>query len=528
MKGLSNSTFKSPGRAFQVNASLQKREVCCKQRIARRLRRRNWPAQSEPMFRGRNLHYEGGDRVRGLGSGGIGAMHLLAQRTGLTTEIDASLQLLQVHQPYHESDHVLNIAYNILCGGRTLEDLEQLRHDEVYQDAIGARVVPDPTTAGDFTRRFQEADVEALMGAIDRVRVKVWQQQPAAFFAEAIVEADGTLAPTTGERKEGMDISYNGVWGYHPLVVTLANTGEPLYLVNRGGNRPSHEGAAQRFDQAIALCRQAGFREVLLRGDTDFSSTQHLDRWDAAGVRFVLGIDAMPNLVAMAADPAQCTWQWLQRPAKYAVKTKERDRRENIKERVVREREFQNIRLQSEDVAEFRYQPGACRRSYRVVVVRKNLSVAKGEHVLFDDLRYFFYITNDDATPADELVLLANDRCNQENLIDQLKNGVHALRMPVSTRVSNGAYMVMASLAWTLKAWFALLLPETGRWKAQYTAEKQKVLRMEFRTFQRAFIAMPCQIVRAGRRIVYRLLAWNPWQRVFLRGVEALRSPLRC
>lgn len=511
-----------------MNASLQKREARCKQRIARRLRRRNWKAQAEPMFRGRNLHYEGGDRVRGLGSGGIGAMHLLAQRTGLAREIDASLQLLQVHQPYHESDHVLNIAYNILCGGRTLEDLEQLRHDEVYQDAIGARVVPDPTTAGDFTRRFQESDIEALMGAIDRVRVKVWQQQPAGFFDLAIVEADGTLAPTTGERKEGMDISYKGEWGYHPLVVTLANTGEPLYLVNRSGNRPSHEGAPERFDQAIALCRSAGFRRVLLRGDTDFSSTQHLDRWDAAQVRFVFGIDAMPNLVAMAAGLAGSAWGWLLRPAKYAVKTEERGRRENIKERVVREREFKNIRLQSEDVAEFRYQPGACRRSYRVIVVRKNLSVEKGEQVLFDDLRYFFYITNDEATPAAELVFLANDRCNQENLIEQLKNGVHALRMPVNTRVSNGAYMVMASLAWTLKAWFALLLPETGRWAEQYSAEKQKVLRMEFRTFQRAFIAMPCQIVRAGRRIIYRLLAWNPWQRVFLRGVAALRSPLRC
>jgi len=480
------------------------------------------------MFRGRNIHYEGSDRVRGLGAGGIGAMHLLAQRTGLAAEIDASLQLLQVHQPYHESDHVLNIAYNILCGGKTLEDLEQLRHDEVYQDALGARVVPDPTTAGDFTRRFREPDNEALMAAIDRVRVKVWQQQPASFFDEAIVEADGTLAPTNGERKEGMEISYHGVWGYHPLVVTLANTGEPLYLVNRSGNRPSHEGAAERFDQAIALCRHAGFQKVLLRGDTDFSSTRHLDRWDKAGVRFVFGIDAMAKLVALAAGLAGSAWERLQRPAKYAVKTEERGRRENIKEQVVVERGFENIRLRSEDVAEFPYQPGACRRPYRVVVMRKNLSVEAGEQVLFDDLRYFFYLTNDEATPADELVLLANDRCNQENLIEQLKNGVHALRMPVGTLVSNGAYMVMASLAWTLKAWFALLLPETGRWGEQYAAEKRTVLRMEFRTFQRAFIAMPCQIIRAGRRIVFRLLAWNPWQRVFLRGVEALRRPLRC
>ena len=480
------------------------------------------------MLRGRNLHYESSDRVRGLGAGGIGAMHLLAQRTGLTAAINESLALLKVHQPYHESDHVLNIAYNILCGGKTLEDLEQRRQDEVYLDALGAKVIPDPTTAGDFCRRFTEADIEALIAAINRARRNVWRSQPAEFFDEAILEADGTLAETTGECKEGMGISYDGRWGYHPLVVTLANTGEPMSLVNRSGNRPSHEGAAERFDQAITVCREAGFRKILLRGDTDFSSTQHLDRWNEAGVRFVFGIDAMPNLKQQAATLSKRSWKRLDRPAKYAVQTAPRGRRENVRERVVVERGYRNVRLNSEDVAEFAYQPRACRRPYRVVVLRKNLSVERGEWALFDDVRYFFYITNDFGIPAKELVLLANARCAQEQLIDQLKNGVHAMRMPVGTLVSNWAYMVMASLAWTLKAWFALLLPEDGRWAAQHRVDKHEVLTMEFRTFQQAFIATPCQIVRAGRRIIYRLLAWNPWQRVFLRGVEALRLPLRC
>jgi hypothetical protein len=242
----------------------------------------------------------------------------------------------------------------------------------------------------------------------------------------------------------------------------------------------------------------------------------------------VFGMDAMPNLVTIAAGLSGRAWKRLERPAKYTVKTETRSRPENIKERVVVERGYRNIRLESEDVAEFAYRPRACRRAYRMIVVRKNLSVERGEWVLFDDVRYFFYLTNDHETPAHELVLLANDRCNQEKLIDQLKNGVHAMRMPVGTLVSNWAYMVMASLAWTLKAWFALVLPESGRWGEQHAAEKRAVLTMEFRTFQQAFIAMPCQIVRAGRKIVYRLLAWNPWQRVFLRGVAALSSPLRC
>jgi hypothetical protein len=191
------------------------------------------------MYTASNIHYEHSARVRGLEAGGIGAMHLLAQHTGLVEAIDRQVHVLKVHLPYHESDHVLGLAYNVLCGGTCLQDIELRRQNEVYLDALGAQRIPDPTTAGDFCRRFGEAQIEALQTAINETRVRVWQSQPAAFFDEAVIEADGTLAETTGQCKEGMDIAYNGVWGYHPLVVSLANTQEPLYLVNRSGNRPS-------------------------------------------------------------------------------------------------------------------------------------------------------------------------------------------------------------------------------------------------------------------------------------------------
>jgi hypothetical protein len=199
----------------------------------------------------------------------------------------------------------------------------------------------------------------------------------------------------------------------------------------------------------------------------------------------------------------------------------------NVKEATTIEREFKNLRLRAEAVAEFAYQPIACTKPYRMVVVRKNISVEHGAQRLFDEIRYFFYLTNDHETAAADVVFLANDRCNQENLIDQLKHGVGATWMPVDTLLSNWAHMVMAALAWTLKAWFALRLPETGRWADRYAAEKRAVRRMEFKAFLHAFMLTPVQVVRTSRRLVFRLLAWNPWQAVFLRGFDHWRAPLR-
>lgn len=475
------------------------------------------------MLKASNIHYDVADRMRATNVGGIGVIHMLAHRTGLIDAIDDKLRLLKVHLPYHESDHVLNIAYNVLCGGTCLDDLELRRQDEVYLDALDARTIPDPTTAGDFCRRFETvAHVEQLMEAINEARLKVWRRQPDAFFDQARIDGDGSMVPTTGECKEGTDFSYKGDFGYHPLLISLANTGEPLFLDNRPGNRPSQEGAAARFDHAIALCRRGGFRRILLRGDTDFSQTAYLDGWDKDNVEFIFGIDAMPNLVTLAEQLSRSAWRKLDRP-KPQIKTKPRERPRNVREQVVIEREYKNLRLQGEDVATFDYRPGNCKRSYRVVVVRKDLSIESGQQRLFEEYRYFFYITNVRDEPLEQIVLQANQRCNQENLIDQLKNHVRALRAPVDNLMSNWAYMVMASLGWSLKAWLALWIQPTGRGRQDQQSRKGQLLGMEFKRFCDAMIRVPCQIIRGARRVTYRLLSWNDWQTTLLRLADALR-----
>ena len=473
---------------------------------------------SRPMFIASNIHFELAERTRAISHGGIGLIHKLAQETGLVKAIDQKLHLLKIYVPYHESDHVLNLAYNALCEGRCLEDIELRRNDESFLDALGTDRIPDPTTEGDFCRRFfSPYHIQRLHEATDEARLNVWRKQPSNFFERATIDMDAHLVGTNGRCKEGMDIAYNGSWGYHPLLLSLAETGEVLRLVNRSGNRPSEEGAAGQCDQAIRLCRRGGFKRIVLRGDTAFSQTEHLDRWDGAGVGFHFGYDARANLIDTAEKLPKRVWRKLRRPPRYQIQTRPRSRPENVQDQIVREREFNVLKLESEEVAEFEYRPTKCKQSYRMIVVRKNISVEKGEYRLFDDVRYFFYITNDRESTAAEVVFSCNDRCHQENLIEQLSNGVRALRAPVDNLLSNWAYMVMTSLGWNLKAWWALSLPETGRWSSKRREEKQEVLKMEFRTFVNYFMKIPCQIIQKGRRVVYRLLSWNRRLPVFRR-----------
>jgi hypothetical protein len=410
------------------------------------------------------------------------------------------------------------LAYNLMGGNTRLEDLELLRQNESYLDMLGAQRIPDPTTAGDFLRRFTATDIVALLDAVNSIRRRLWLHLPREERKRAVIDGDGTDAPTDGEKKAGIGLSYKGVWGYSPLLISLANTREPLFLVNRPGNLPSHTGAAEWFDKAIALCKGV-FEEVLLRGDTDFSLTGNFDRWSAEQVKFVFGFDAHPTLVALANELSEARFRPLVRWPKYEVQTEPRHKRENVKEAIVKEKEYENIRLCSEEIAEFMYRPGKCQEACRMIVLRKNLSVEKGEAVLFDDVRYFFYITNDMTMSAEEVVYQANDRCNQENLIEQLKNGVNALRVPVYDLLSNWAYMVIASLAWTLKAWFALSLPRA--------VDRDDVLRMEFKQFLNALIRVPCQVIKGGHRILLRLLGYTSRVRLLfasLRAVPCLNS----
>src|SRR4051812_26097688 len=406
------STYTDPvtelTRRFRVKPIPHRHHAAGRRKIRQRLDRPVAAPSPNPVFTASNIHYEVADKTRAIACGGIGAIQLLVRKLGLAEAIDERLHLLKYHLPYHESDHVLNFAYNALCDGTCLDDIELRRNDVVFLDALGADRIPDPTTAGDFCRRFTPNDIEILQDIFDQTRVKLWKQQPSEFFDEAVIDADGSLVATGAGCKQGIDIAYDGTWGYHPLIVSLANTGEVLSIVNRPGNRPSHEGAAEQIDLAVLLCRDAGFRRISVRGDTDFTQTKQLDAWDAEGVTFLFGIDAMPNLKAIAEDRPASDWSELRRPPQYEAKGKRRTRPERVKDRIVRERGYKTLTRTREDVTAVAYRPTACQRTYRLIMVRQTIRVEEGQARLFDELRYRSYLTNDRTATPRALVFKAH------------------------------------------------------------------------------------------------------------------------
>lgn len=477
----------------QDRRNLANRKRKCQRRLARR--KAGCKAPANPP---RTLRYEVASRLSGASCGGVPVLIELARAIGLPEMIDSHVQVFKERHQYSESDHILALAAMVLAGGKCPEDLARFREDVPMLDALGVQTLPHPTTAGDFQRRFDEAQ----LGELQKVFLQAGVFQLGACLPEAekklgIVYADGTLSPTDAECMQGIGYSWKRLWGYHPLVLSLANTNQPLWIRNRPGNASSAEGAAEAFDIVSGHLLEV-YDRLLFAGDTDFSQTKYLDGWHKTGrIDFVFGYDACANLVARAEGLAPSSWKRLGRPER-VIKTRPRRKPRRFKEEMVREMEFETIHTEREDVAEFKYRPTACRRDYRMVVVRKTLRVTKGQKELLPRTRYFFYITNlENATPAG-IVDIAHKRCDQENLLAQLKGQIRALCPTSNDLMSNWAWMVIASLAWSLKSWLGLYMKDAS--------ERRRMQKMEFKSFHRQFIEIPVQVVRQARRRVLRVM----------------------
>ena len=455
----------------------------------------------KPMFSANNTDYEISDRNSAISHGGIGLVDQLIRSIELPAMINNKLNLFKRHKPYFESDHILNIAYNIICGGTCLEDIELLRNNIPYMNALGTKRIPDPTTAGDFLRRFKESDIMTLMEINNEANTKVWKKTLSKKKrCNGIIDIDGKIQGTYGECKEGMDMSYKGIWGFSTLAITEATTGSHLYVVNRPGNKLSQHEADEWIDRSTKVVKKT-FDNVYVRGDSAYSLTEKFDKWTEDNVNFIFGYKAFPNILKKADLLGENEWEKFEKPDKTGKKNRKKKFR--VKEAAVVKRGYRNITQTDTYISEFRYSPGKCKKDYRVIVLKKIVDVTKGQQLLFEDVKYLFYITNICDMSAPDLVTFIRGRCNHENKIEQLDNGIHALKMPAAEFMANWAYMVICSFAWNIKSWLGLSMPDKDMGNI--------IIKSEFKSFQNRIINIPCQILKTGRKIVFRYLNFNSW-----------------
>ncbi len=443
--------------------------------------------------------------------GGLALAVDLVRRLAVPRALNGALSLLRSHRPFTEADHILTHAYNLFVGGTCIEDIANLQGSEPVRRMLGAVRIPDPTTAGDFLRRFGRRDLGKLDDAIDHVQEQAWRvrygrrRQPLA-----VVDIDSHLKKVYGAKKEGADFSYKGTWSYHPLVMSLAGTQECLRLVNRPGNAGDRDGVVGHLKVLFPRLNRR-FKKVVVRGDSQFFSSAIFETCEEHGQYFAIVSPTFQNLMRQAEKLPGSRWKpFVPRSQRGRTPPKpKRKRRRNRRRKIVLQRRMRDLKLEKQWVAEFRYSPTRCASTFRVIVRRQRIEETK-QGMLFELWRYRFLITNLRGS-AQDVVDLTYQRCDQENVIEQLQNGVAAMRMPTGSFLANAAFLRCARLAHNIKCWLALLaLPaETTRW--------------EWKRFRQAFVFVAARVVLRARQVWIDLANSHRYHRDILKAHARLQ-----
>jgi Transposase DDE domain group 1 len=480
-----------------------------------------WPTTGGRVLRLPRTHVEVDQRSEVTPYGGLALATEFVRRFKVAQRIDQHVRVFKLNRPYHESDHVLAQAFNLYVGGTCIEDVASLQHSEAVLRILGACRIPDPTTAGDFLRRLHETEhqLPGLRRAIDEVQAEVWRRQrrgrPPRNADWSIIDVDGHVKPLYGVQKQGAEF-HKSTWCYQPLVVSLAGTGECLAIRNRPGNIRSSDGTAAVLDDVLPQVQQRGGK-LLVRGDSDFDRGDIRAACRRRGAHFAFVGRAFadrPKLVETIAEPQWRPFRTRAHRAKVALQQRAayrpRCKRPNRRRACARARDFKELRLVKQWLAELPQVDARTGEPYRLVIRRQLIEIHKGQQHLFDEYRYRYIVTDLPATvTTQEVVDLTYERCDQENVIAQLGSGLAAWRMPVAEFDGNSAWLEIARLAWNLGKWIAqLVLPD-------------EVVRWEWKRFRQAFVYAAAQVVRASRQIIIRFSAAHRW-------FESLVAAHRC
>ena len=476
-----------------------------------------WPERRDrPVARLPKLHVEVDQRTRVTRFGGLSLAAQITRLLKIPQILDRHVHVLKRHLPYHESDHVLAQAFSLYCGGTCIEDMAHLQHDEPLLDLLGACRLPDPTTGGDFLRRFEfDENPRALWDlqrANDEIQTKAWERikkkqrqrrRRGRKKAETwtTVDMDGHLEETTGSQKEA-DFSRKGKWSYQPLAISLGETGEVLALRNRLGSVPACSAASVVLQGCLQRVKGVFGKRVLTRADSEFDRADVRQACEAEGTYFALVGREFKNRPGIAEGVPEEDWSPFRTRAararserKRAPGYRPRRKKVDLRQARVAEKGWEELVLLQQWVTEVSYVPAEDpSKTYRLVIRRQLIDHRQGQQTLFTEYRYRYVVTNlPESWSTADVIDATYKRCDQEKVIQQLGAGVSAWRMPVAEFDGNSAWLEIARLAWNL-----------GKWVAQL-ALPAEVVRWEWKRFRLAFVLVSAQVVNKGRRLWLRL-----------------------
>jgi hypothetical protein len=449
------------------------------------------------------LHLETAERSTVTPYGGLALASAFLKRFRVGQKIDQRVHVLKIHLPYHESDHVLAQALNLYVGGEGLEDQAALQNDEGVLRMLGACRIPDPTTAGDFLRRFDEkihpGSLAGLRAAVDEVQDEVWGKLAGKRKRKrdwAVIDLDGHTKELCGLQKEGADFDHRGRWSYNVLLASLAGTGECLAVRNRPGNLRSSNGAAALLEEILPRA-QKRFGQVLVRADSDFDRRDIRYACEQAGVHFAFVAREATNRLSWAESIPESAWKPFRTRAhreqvshRQQQGFKPRRKKRNRRRRRARERGYTALQLNRQWVAEIPWTPPGSDQTYRMVIRRQLIEESEGQEHLFDFYRYRYVVTDlpRSSWSAAEVIDTTYQRCDQENVIEQMGSGVAMWRMPVAEFDGNCAWLEIGRLAWNL-----------GKWIAQL-ALPAEVVRWEWKRYRQAFVYVATEVIHRSRQ----------------------------
>jgi len=446
--------------------------------------------------------------------GGLALAARFVAKLRIAQRIDKALSLLRVHRGYFESDHVLTHVYNLFAGATCIEDIAHLQHSEPVRRILGTEHIPDPTTAGDFLRRFDAADIARLDRVGDEIHRDVWKTHYGRKKQDQVlIDLDSHVHHVYGHQKEGTDYTYKGGFGYHPLVVSIAGTQECLRIINRSGNVASAAGSADALEEVLPLLKER-FKRVVIRGDSAFAEQAIFDKCEEHGAFFAVVSRRQKNFGPLADGIEEKRWQpFRAKPDQVTIEVRKvrRERGPDVRRERTEARGKRDLRLREQWIAEIPYQPKRSDTVYRLIIRRQRIAEHK-QGQLFELWRYRYVLTNlPKSVPMHEVVRMTYQRCDQENVIEQLQSGVAAMKLPTGGFLANHAYLVCARFAHNFKAWLAML------------ALPREAMRWEWKRFRRAFVQIAARVVCSGRQTLVRFADSHRFAGQIAKGIEALQ-----